>query len=84
MSSSSINDGKTKGDVDDLAPKVDTKTATLRQVFSQADSTDIMLMSIGTISALATGAAFPFFNILFGNMIDALNTDPNGFADRCI
>lgn len=31
------------------------KTATLRQLFSEADSYDITLMTIGTVAALGTG-----------------------------
>lgn len=72
-----IND---KNDINDEA--IDSKkTASFKQLFSEADSYDIFLMTIGTIGALATGASFPFFNVLFGDMMDALNSDPNGFSD---
>jgi len=31
---------------------------------------------------LITGISIPFFNVLFGKMLDALNTDPTSFSDR--
>jgi hypothetical protein len=38
--------------------------------FRFASTTDLILMSIGTIGALATGVSFPIMLIFFGNIID--------------
>ena len=39
-------------------------------------------MTLGVIGALLTGISIPFFNVLFGKMLDALNTEPNSFQER--
>lgn len=36
-------------------------------------------MTGGTVGALVTGASMPFFNILFGEMLDELNGNPDQF-----
>ena len=78
------NDNKVNDNSIDTKNDTDTvikKSASFKQLFSEADSYDIFLMTIGTIGALATGASFPFFNVLFGDMMDALNSNPNSFSD---
>ena len=49
------------------------KSATLLELFSEADAMDIALMAIGTIGSMGTGASLPAFCILFGQMLDKLN-----------
>jgi len=39
-------------------------------------------MSVGVLSSVVTGVSLPVFNILFGQMINTLNTDPNSFSDE--
>ncbi|KAL5226635.1 hypothetical protein ABZP36_014900 [Zizania latifolia] len=41
------------------------------KLFSFADKTDAALMLLGTLGAVANGAALPFMTVLFGNLIDA-------------
>lgn len=65
---------------DDIVEK--STAATWAQVFSTADAYDIVLMALGVIGALITGISIPFFNVLFGEMLDALNTDPGSFQER--
>jgi len=55
------------------------KTATIIELFSTADFWDILCMSLGTIGSIITGVSMPFFCILFGKMLDALNASPSSF-----
>ncbi|KAF0916968.1 hypothetical protein E2562_015135 [Oryza meyeriana var. granulata] len=41
------------------------------KLFAFADKTDAALMLLGTLGAVANGAAMPFMTVLFGNLIDA-------------
>lgn len=68
--------------MDEMAETVSStvKSATFAQLFSTADSIDVMLMIAGTLGAAVTGLCFPFINVLFGRMIDSLNTDPANFS----
>ena len=50
------------------------------QLFSTAEPLDYFFMIVGTLCAIGTGISLPFFNILFGKMLDALNGDPNSFS----
>ena len=50
-----------------------TKSATVFELFGEADILDYGLMALGTIGALGTGAALPIFCILFGQILDNLN-----------
>ncbi|KAG8051977.1 hypothetical protein GUJ93_ZPchr0001g31545 [Zizania palustris] len=43
----------------------------LHKLFAFADKTDAALMLLGTLGAVANGAALPFMTVLFGNLIDA-------------
>eukprot|EP01031_Cornospumella_fuschlensis_P050362 gene50362-61615_t len=61
--------------------EVEKKHATLAQTFSNATSQDVLLMVLGTIGGIVTGVSIPLFNVLFGRIIDKLNTNPNGFTD---
>jgi ATP-binding cassette subfamily B (MDR/TAP) protein 1 len=51
-----------------------TVTATrvpFHKLFAFADSTDVVLMLLGALGAVANGAAMPFMTVLFGNLVDA-------------
>ncbi|KAJ4835575.1 hypothetical protein Tsubulata_907808 [Turnera subulata] len=48
-----------------------TKTVPFFKLFSFADSTDILLMIIGTIGAMGNGMGMPLLTILMGDIIDA-------------
>ncbi|KQK04013.1 ABC transporter B family member 21 [Brachypodium distachyon] len=41
------------------------------RLFAFADRTDVALMLLGALGAVANGAAMPFMTVLFGNLIDA-------------
>jgi ATP-binding cassette subfamily B (MDR/TAP) protein 1 len=56
------------------------RAATLAETFSQADWLDYILMFFGVCGGLVTGFSIPFFNILFGRMLDNLNGNPNSFS----
>jgi len=45
--------------------------APFHKLFAFADSTDVALMLLGALGAVANGAAMPFMTVLFGNLIDA-------------
>jgi ATP-binding cassette subfamily B (MDR/TAP) protein 1 len=56
------------------APGAATVTATrvpFHKLFAFADSTDVVLMLLGALGAVANGAAMPFMTVLFGNLVDA-------------
>lgn len=48
-----------------------TKAVPFLKLFSFADSSDIMLMIIGTIGAVGNGVSLPLMTILLGNMINS-------------
>ena len=65
---------------EDAKPPVSAeRAASIMEIFSQADWIDAILMFLGTIGGLVTGLSIPFFNILFGQMIDKLNGSPGNF-----
>lgn len=45
--------------------------APYRKLFTFADSTDRVLMIIGTITAIGNGIAMPLQTLIFGELIDA-------------
>lgn len=61
-------------------PKQETLTASWSELYSEAQSNDVFLMVLGTIGAAGVGIAVPIFNILFGKILDALNTNPDSFS----
>ena len=50
-----------------------SQSASLSQLFSQAETIDIIYMILGSIGSMITGVSLPIFNILFGQMLDSLN-----------
>jgi len=71
--------GTTAGDQTRKANEVikpessNAQSASLSQLFSQAESIDILYMVLGSIGSMVTGVSLPIFNILFGQMLDSLN-----------
>ena len=51
------------------------------QLLEGAESTDYVYMMIGTLGSIVTGASIPLIEVLFGRMLDELNTDPTSFED---
>lgn len=50
-----------------------SKSASMCELFHEADTIDCALMFMGSIGALGTGASLPVFCILFGQVLDKLN-----------
>ena len=60
----------------------DKKLETLSEVFSNCTYADIILMLIGSCGSLVTGLSLPYMNILFGKIIDNLNSDTQTFQTK--
>ncbi|KAK4363734.1 hypothetical protein RND71_018975 [Anisodus tanguticus] len=54
-----------------------TNTVPFYKLFSFADSTDIVLMIIGTIAAIGNGLCLPIMTILFGELTDSFGQNQN-------
>ncbi|XWS31896.1 hypothetical protein CRYUN_Cryun23aG0115100 [Craigia yunnanensis] len=69
---------------DSKSSKGDEKTNTVPfyKLFSFADSTDTLLMIIGTIGAVGNGLCMPLMTILFGDLIDAFGENQSN--DRVV
>lgn len=67
------------GDQEDSKSKGDEKTNTVpfRKLFSFADSTDILLMILGTIGAVGNGICMPLMTVLFGELINSFGQNQN-------
>lgn len=48
-----------------------TNTVPFHKLFSFADSTDILLMIVGTIGAVGNGICPPLMTVLFGELVNA-------------
>ncbi|XVF80461.1 hypothetical protein PTKIN_Ptkin15bG0075600 [Pterospermum kingtungense] len=48
-----------------------TNTVPFYKLFAFADSKDVLLMTIGTISAVGNGLSMPLMTILFGNLVNS-------------
>ncbi|OIV91033.1 hypothetical protein TanjilG_16993 [Lupinus angustifolius] len=51
------------------------ETVPFHRLFSFADSTDILLMTVGTIGAIGNGLGLPIMTLLFGQMIDTFGSN---------
>ncbi|KAF3950517.1 hypothetical protein CMV_023740 [Castanea mollissima] len=58
-----------------------TQTVPLLKLFSFADSTDVALMIVGTVGAIANGLGMPLMTILFGQMINSFGTNQSSNTD---
>lgn len=73
---------ETKSLKNDSEENSKSKGASFVQTFKHATEFDWLLMVLGTIGAIVTGLSIPTFNVLFGEIIDELNEDPDGFTDE--
>ncbi|KAL5852914.1 hypothetical protein ACOSQ3_008032 [Xanthoceras sorbifolium] len=54
-----------------------SKTVPFYKLFSFADSTDILLMVVGTIAAAGNGICMPLMTLLFGSFVNAFGDNAN-------
>ena len=54
-----------------------TKTVPFHKLFSFADSTDAVLMIIGSIGAVGNGVCYPLMSILLGDVINTFGQNQN-------
>lgn len=47
-------------------------TVPFYKLFSFSDSTDVLLMVVGSIGAIGNGLGFPIMTLLFGDLIDTI------------
>lgn len=47
------------------------------KMFSFADSTDVLLMVLGSLGAIGNGMSLPFMTVLFGQIIDSFGLNQN-------
>lgn len=58
------------------------KTVPFYKLFSFSDSTDVLLMIVGSIGAIGNGLGFPLMTLLFGDLIDTVGR--NLFTDDIV
>ncbi|GAU40576.1 hypothetical protein TSUD_35930 [Trifolium subterraneum] len=63
----------TNGEKDKTKEK--QETVPFHKLFTFADSTDILLMVVGTIGAIGNGLGLPLMTLLFGQMIDSFGSN---------
>lgn len=51
-------------------------------MLSNADWTDVLYMSLGTLGGIATGLSLPAFNFLFGEILNTLNSTGSNFSNK--
>jgi ATP-binding cassette, subfamily B (MDR/TAP), member 1 len=54
------------------------KRVSFTGMFRYADRTDLLLMLVGTLAALANGVSQPLMTVIFGDMIDAFGGATSG------
>jgi ATP-binding cassette, subfamily B (MDR/TAP), member 1 len=69
-----------KTDVEANVKDEEKTPGSFSELLQFADGWDYLLMFGGSIGGLVTGCSIPFFNVLFGRMLDTLNEDPNSFS----
>ncbi|VYS61539.1 unnamed protein product [Arabidopsis thaliana] len=57
--------------------EANTKTVPFYKLFFFSDSTDVLLMIVGSIGAIANGVCSPLMTLLFGELIDAMGPNQN-------
>ncbi|KAJ1425598.1 P-loop containing nucleoside triphosphate hydrolase [Sesbania bispinosa] len=75
--SKDLAESSTNGEKEEKGSKQKEKQETVpfHKLFSFADSTDILLMAVGTIGAIGNGLGLPLMTLLFGEMIDSFGSN---------
>ncbi|KAH0462510.1 hypothetical protein IEQ34_010085 [Dendrobium chrysotoxum] len=66
-----IKDGNIQDPEDSKKKEENNHTVPFYKLFSFADPIDVLLMILGSVGALANGAALPLMTVLFGNLIQS-------------
>lgn len=61
-----------------------TNSVPLYKLFAFADSTDKLLMIIGSIGAIGNGMSLPLMTVLFGELIDSFGQNQNNDVVRVV
>lgn len=67
----SLNVAKDRNGEDNSKTEEKPNTVPFHRLFSFADSTDILLMVVGTVGAVGNGVGMPLMTIFFGQLIDS-------------
>ena len=65
-----------------ITKNIEPESVSFVELFSQANSYDYFLMTLGLLGAIVTGVSSPVFNIIFGKVLDTLNTNPESFSNE--
>jgi ATP-binding cassette subfamily B (MDR/TAP) protein 1 len=71
----------TNGENEKDKTKEKQETVPFHKLFTFADSTDILLMIVGTIGAIGNGLGLPLMTLLFGEMIDSFGSNQSNTDD---
>lgn len=87
VSGTNKNSGNRRGHLEPVESKVEEEsknTIPFYKLFSFADSTDVALMTVGMVAALANGAAMPLMTVFFGQLVNSFGgpSDSNKIVDE--
>lgn len=71
------NEGQNKEKEKEKEEPTTTNTVPFLKLFTFADSTDKLLMIVGTIAAIGNGLGLPLMTIIFGEMTDSFGQTQN-------
>jgi ATP-binding cassette subfamily B (MDR/TAP) protein 1 len=69
-------------EVSNIEIKTTERVGKLSELFQFAEPIDWAAIAVGSLGGILTGFSLPFFNVMFGIMLDELNDDPMSFGDR--
>ncbi|KAK2403366.1 ABC transporter B family member [Trifolium repens] len=80
-SEKNVAETSTNGENEKDKTKEKQETVPFHKLFTFADSTDILLMVVGTIGAIGNGLGLPLMTLLFGEMIDSFGSNQSNIDD---
>ncbi len=66
------SDNKVEKEDTDKKKEDNVTPASFSDIFDGMTSVDYVMMFLGTIGGIITGASIPFFNVLFGNFKESI------------